>query len=100
MGRTGKNDLWRRCKALLVLGACAGAAHLPTLADGDELFISGYPAANESRSLASAATSLETGALSTPAAAVPLEARHRTWDASDGIALRTDKFHVMIILFR
>ena len=60
--------------------------------------ISGYPAANESYAAESAATSLETATRSEGSAASALEARYRTWDESDGIALRSDKYVGMMII--
>ncbi len=65
--------------------------------------ISGDPvaAATEySYSAASAATSLEVSTRAVPAAASSLEARYRTIDESDGIALRSDKYTYMIITFK
>ena len=89
-----------RKNILFAFGACVLAVVLPLCADVDPFIVSGYPAANVSYPSVSAATALETGTLSTPAAAVPLEARYRTWDESDGIALRSDKFHMTMIIFR
>ena len=70
----------------VILGA---AALLPLHADTYQFIISGDPVAAataDSHSVASAATSLET--------------RYRTWDESDGIALRSDKYRGMMIIIR
>ena len=77
------------------------AALAPLHADDTYRFIvSGYPAANESHAMPSAATALETATRIGGSAASPLEARYRTWDESDGIALRSDKYAATMIIFR
>ena len=81
----------------MMLGA---AALLPLHADTYQFIVSGYPAANESYAAASAATSLETATRSGGSAASALEARYRTWDESDGIALRSDTYRGMMIYIR
>ena len=81
----------------MMLGA---GALLPLHADTYQFIVSGYPAANESYAAASAATSLETATRSGWSAASALEARYRTWDESDGIALRSDKYRGMMIIIR
>ena len=78
----------------VILGA---AALLPLHADTYQFIVSGYPAANVSYSAASSGTPLETATRSGGSAATPLEARYRTWDESDGIALRSDKCGTMFI---
>lgn len=73
-------------KIAMMLGA---AALLPLHADTYQFIISGDPVAAataDSHSVASAATSLE--------------ARYRTWDESDGIALRSDKYRGLFIIVR
>ena len=71
-----------------IFALLAAAATIAARADEPYQFIvSGYPAANESYAASSAATSLETGTLSTPAASQGLEARYRTWLASEGTGL-------------
>lgn len=73
-------------KIAMMLGA---AALLPLHADTYQFIISGDPVAAataDSHSVASAATSLET--------------RYRTWDESDGIALRSDEYHGMMIIIK
>ena len=75
-------------------------ALLPLHADTYQFIVSGYPAANESYAAASAATSLETATRSGWSAASALEARYRTWDESDGIALRSDKYRGLMIIIR
>ena len=70
----------------VILGA---AALLPLHADTYQFIISGDPVAAataDSRSAASAATSLET--------------RYRTWGESDGIALRSDKCLGFLLIVR
>ena len=84
-------------KIAMMLGA---AALLPLKADTYQFIVSGYPAANESYAAASAATSLETATRSGGSAATSLEARYRTWDESDGIALRSDKYRGLLIIVK
>ena len=84
-------------KIVMMLGA---AALLPLHADEYRFIVSGYPAANESYAAASAATSLETATRSGWSAASALEARYRTWEESDGIALRSDEYHGMMIIIK
>ena len=90
-------------KLLLMIGAAAMFAPLMSSADGYQFIISGDPvsvaAANSSAS-ASSGTSLVTSSLTTPTAAASLEARYRTIDETDGIALRTDEFKAMMIVIR
>ena len=85
--------------------AAAAAAAVPALAgaDGYKFIISGDPVAaavERSCSAPSSATALVTGTLSTPAEASSLEARYRTWDGSDGIALRSDKHHGFMLIVK
>ena len=78
-------------------------AFAPLLARGDiyQYIISGTPIANESYSAASAAMSIEVAVTRhDESAASPMEARYRTWDESDGIPFRSDKFKAMMIIFR
>ena len=84
-------------KIAMMLGA---AALLPLHADTYQFIVSGYPAANESYAAASAATSLETATRSGGSAATSFETRYRTWDESDGIALRSDKCRGLLIIVR
>lgn len=79
-----------------------GEAVVPPLnADGAYRFIvSGYPARNESYVAASSGTALSTGTRSGRSRASSMEARYRTWDESDGIALRSDKYRAMTIFVR
>ena len=67
---------------------------------GYQFILSGYPAANKSYSAASSGVALVAGTQSGASAASPLEARYRTWDESDGIALSSDKFVTMVIYIR
>ena len=76
------------------------AALSPLHADTYQFIVSGYPAANESYAAASSGTALATATRSGGSAASPIEARYRTWDESDGIALRSDKYRATIIIIR
>ena len=87
-------------KAAALMGAAALAAATPVRADGYQFIVSGYPAANPSRSDVSSGTSLAVGPLGDVSAPADLEARARTTDDSDGIALRSDKYTAMIIIFK
>ena len=87
-------------KAAALMGAAALAAATPVRADGYQFIVSGYPAANPSHSDVSSGTSLAVGALASTSAAADLEARARTCDDSDGIALRSDKYTAMIIIIK
>ncbi len=94
-----------RCRflhaAFLVAALALGVAVLsPLHADTYQFIVSGYPAANESYPAASAGTTLATATRSDKSVASLLEARYRTWDESDGIPLRSDKFKAMMIIFR
>jgi len=81
--------------ALLLVGMQFAAG------DTYQYIISGSPAANESYSAVSAATSFEVAVTQhDESAATPMEARYRTWDESDGIPFRSDKFKAMMIIFR
>ena len=80
--------------------AIALSAAQPAAADGYQYIVSGYPAANESYPAASAGTSLVTATRSGVSAESSLEARYRTWDESNGIALRSDMYRAMMIIFR
>ena len=82
-----------------ILALLAAAATIAAQADTYQFIISGYPAANESYAASSAATSLETGTLSTPAASQGLEARFRTWLASEGTGLLSTLLKKGLMLF-
>ena len=71
-------------------------------ANGDDYqyIVSGYPVANPSQSLASESIPLATGRYARRSVEAPLEARYRTWDESDGIALRSNKARGMTICIR
>lgn len=84
-------------KIAMMLGA---AALLPLHADTYQFIVSGYPAVNVSYSAASSGTSLETATRTDRSAASPLEARYRTWDESDGVALRSDKYRGLLIIVK
>ena len=85
---SGKRHSCRFLRAALVAAilALGEAALSPLHADTYQFIVSGYPAANESYAAASSGT--------------PIEARYRTWDESDGIALRSDKYRATIIIVR
>ena len=87
-------------KAAALMGATALAAATPVRADGYQFIVSGYPAANPSHSDVSSGTPLAVGALASTSASADLEARARTTYDSDGIALRSDKYTAMIIIFK
>ena len=87
--------------ASVMMSSSASAAALsPRQADAYQFIVSGYPAANVSYSAASSGTSLEAATRSGGSAASALEARYRTWDESDGIALRSDEYRGMMIYIR
>lgn len=86
-------------KAKTIFAALLVAASIAA-ADDYQFIVSGYPAANESRSAASSGTPLVTATRRQPTAAAPLEARYRTRDESNGIALRSDKYRGMILIVR
>ena len=90
---SGKRHSCRFLRAALVAAilALGEAALSPLHADTYQFIVSGYPAANESYAAASSGTALATATRSGGSAASPIEARYRTWDESDGIALRSDK---------
>ena len=83
-----------------ILALLAAAALSPLHADTYQFIVSGYPAANESYAAASSGTALATATRAVSTAAQALEARYRTWDESDGIALRSDKYRATMIIFR
>ena len=78
-----------------LLGGAANAAY--------QFILSGDPVAAASagsHAAASSGTALVTATCSAPASATPLEARFRTIDESDGIALRSDKPLATILYVR
>ena len=88
------------CGKLAALAVVAATALIPSRADTYQFIVSGYPAANVSYSAASSGTSLVTATRRQSTAAQSLEARFRTWDESDGVALRSDKYKGMILIIR
>ena len=80
--------------------ATRAAIPLSTSGDGYQYIVSGYPAANPSRSTRSAPTNLETGAYRIASVSNALEARYRTREISNATALRSDEFTAMIIIVR
>lgn len=90
----------RRKRILVAVAALTVATFLSIHADTYQFIISGHPAEDESYFTASAGTALVTATRTDRSPAVPVEARFRTWDASTGIALRTDKFVGTVILLR
>ena len=99
---SGNRRSRRFIRAALVAAVLAfgEAALSPLHADTYQFIVSGYPAANESYSAVSTGTALATATRSGGSAASPIEARYRTWDESDGIPFRSDKFKAMMIIFR
>ena len=87
-------------KAAALMGAITLSAATPVRADGYQFIVSGYPAANPSHSDVSSGTSLVVGMLASTSASAALEARARTCDDSLGIALRSDEYRAMMIIFR
>jgi len=87
-------------KTAALMGAAALAAATPVRADGYQFIVSGYPAANPSHSDVSSGTSLTVGMLASTSASAALEARAFTYDDSLGIALRSDEYRAMMIIFR
>ena len=86
-----------------MMGAAVMIAPLMLSADDYQFIISGDPVAvataNSSVS-ASSGTALVTSSRTSPTAVASLEARYRTIDETDGIALRTDEFKGMVITIK
>ena len=97
---SGTRRSCRFIRTVISLAALALAALSPLHADTYQFIISGYPAVNESYAAASSGTALATATRAVSTAAQALEARYRTWDESDGIALRSDKYRATMIIFR
>ena len=90
-------------RALLIGTTIMSLVSLMASADEYQFIISGDPVAAatvDSSTAVSSGTSLVTGTLATSTAAASLEARYRTWDESDGVALRSDEFKAMVIFLR
>ena len=89
-------------KKLLIIGVAAMLlVPLVVLADTYQFIISGDPVAAEtvrSHAAVSSSTSLVTGVRTAPTVSASLEARYRTWDESNGTAIRSDKAGIIIIL--
>lgn len=88
--------------AIFVAAIAAGAPQMVS-GDGYQYIVSGDPvaaAAVDSSVSVSPGASLETGVLTAKTPAGSLEARYRTWDESDGEALRSDKALAFIIVIR
>ena len=85
---------------LVTILALGGAALSPLHADTYQFIVSGYPAENENYAAASSGTALVTSTHAVPTAVQALEARYRTWGESDGIALRSDKLRIMMVVIR
>lgn len=90
----GGRKLAARLATLLLVGTQFAAG------DTYQYIISGTPVANESYAAASSPASLAAATRRDESAASPMEARYRTWDESDGIPFRSDKFKAMMIIFR
>lgn len=91
-----------RANKILAVPLAAALAFAPSALSADEykFIVSGYPAENESYSAASSGTSLETGTLSSPAASQGLEARLRTWLASEGTGLLSTLLKGLMLIVR
>lgn len=91
-------------KKLLIIGTVAMLlVPLVVFANTYQFIISGDSesvATIGSCAVASSGTSLVTSTFTTPAVAASLEVRYLTWDESDGIALRSDKFSGMTIYIK
>ena len=83
----------KRTAATLLAGASLGA----TAEEPYQFIISGYPAANPSRSFVTASTTLETGRLRFILEETPLEARQCVRFATSGVALNSREFKGMSI---
>ena len=87
----------------LMVGTAALLARLILSADDYQFIISGDPVAaataNSSES-ATPGTALVTSSRTTPTVAASLEARYRTIEETDGIALRTDKFIGLTVILK
>ena len=87
----------------LIGAAMASLALFVASADPYQFIISGDPvtaASAGSHAAASSGIALVTATCAAPASATPLEARFRTWDESDGTALRSDKPLATILYVR
>ncbi len=83
-----------------VLAAVVLTTAAATSADDNQLFVSGYPAANAFSSSASAGLGIETSSLAKSAESAQLEARYRTWLESAAVGLRSDKHYGMFLIVR
>lgn len=90
----------KRCPLKPTALVAVATVALVATADEYQFLVSGYPAANNRHSAASSGTALETATCAAPTSATPLEARFRTVDESDGIALRSDKPLATILYVR
>ena len=102
---SGKRQSCRFIRTVIATIAIAlgEAALSPLHADTYQFIISGDPVAAatvDSCAAASSGTALVTATRAMPTAAQALEARYRTWDESDGISLRSDKYRATMIIFR
>ena len=90
-------------KLMVMAGAAALLAPLMLSADDYQFIISGDPVAaataNSSKS-ATPGTALVTSSRTAPTVAASLEARYRTIEETDGIALRTDKFIGLTVILK
>jgi hypothetical protein len=95
----------KRCPRTLTVLSTAMAATLvlaATESQGEEysFLVAGYPAANVSYPSASEPTALVPGAIVATADASGTDLRSGTSDASEGIALRSDKALAIMIVVR
>ena len=93
-----------KMKKLFLIGAVAAMSFVPLVSSADDYpyIISGDPVAAATVGSCSAASSgkaLVTDALTAASSSKPLEARFRTWLASLGTALRSDKWITGFMLF-
>ena len=86
----------KRTAATLLAGASLGA----TAEEPYQFIISGYPAANPSRSFVTASTTLESGRLRFTLEESPLEARQCVRFVTSGVALNSSEFMGTSILIR
>ena len=85
----------------LIVMTCVAVMLAPLMSPADSCIISGDPVAAataNSSAKVSASTALVSGTLSKLTVASSLEARYRTWELSNGTALRSDKSGMIIVV--
>ena len=88
---------------LATIGAIAALANIPLCADGYRFIVNGDVEASSAAGSCTAVSSgvaLETGAQTSSSAMNSLEARFRTYDDSEGSALRSDGVRGCLIVFK